>query len=123
MNGVYVLDDGYNANERGAKEAIDALKRFSGKRVLVTPGIVEGGVLEEKINGELGEYIAKAELDKVILVGTTLVNAVKSGYLTAGGDMEKLIVCENLEKAKEIFSGFLEKGDCILFLNDLPDVY
>ncbi len=123
VNGVYVLDDGYNANERGAKEAIDALKRFSGKRVLVTPGIVEGGVLEEKINGELGEYIANAGLDKVILVGTTLVNAVKSGYVSAGGDTEKLAVCENLEKAKELFSGFLEKGDCILFLNDLPDVY
>ena len=123
VNGTYVLDDAYNANARGAREAIEALKRFSGKRVLVTPGIVEGGVLEEKINGELGEYIAGAALDKVVLVGTTLVGAVKNGYIRANGDMEKLVVCENLEKAKEVFSGYLTAGDCILFLNDLPDVY
>ena len=121
--GVYILDDGYNCNERGAKEAIEALKRFSGRKWIVTPGIVECGVLEEKINGELGREIAAAALDKVILVGDTLVGAVKEGYLAAGGDQEKLFVVSTLDKAKGIMEGELGAGDCVLFLNDLPDVY
>jgi UDP-N-acetylmuramoyl-tripeptide--D-alanyl-D-alanine ligase len=121
--GVYILDDGYNANERGAKQAIEALCRFEGKKWIVTPGIVECGVLEETINGTLGAEIATAGIDRVILVGETLVGAVKSGYLSAGGDMAKLTAVNTLDKAQAILAKELAKGDCVLFLNDLPDVF
>ena len=122
-NGVYILDDGYNANEIGAERAIDALCRFEGKKWLVTPGIVECGVLEETVNGKLGEKIATAGLDRVILVGETLVGAVKSGYLSAGGDTQKLTVVNTLDKAQAILGAELTQGDCVLFLNDLPDAF
>ena len=122
-NGIYILDDGYNCNPKGAEEALKALGRFSGKKCIVTPGIVECGVLEEKINGELGEKIAEAGFDKVILVGNTLVGAVKKGYEKANGNAETLTVVETLEKAQGILKDFLQEGDAVLFLNDLPDVY
>lgn len=121
--GVYILDDGYNANPRGAVEAIAALSRFSGRKCLVTPGIVECGVLEEKINAELGERIAKAGLDLVILVGETLVGVVKKGYIDGGGDESKLVCVPTLDKAKQTLSDWILVGDAVLFLNDLPDVY
>jgi UDP-N-acetylmuramyl pentapeptide synthase len=84
---------------------------------------VECGILEEQINGKLGEEIAKANLDKVILVGDTLVGAVKSGYLAAGGEASKLTTVKTLDLAKPILGEWLKAGDCVLFLNDLPDVY
>lgn len=120
--GVYILDDAYNCNEKGAENAIDVLSSFGGKKIIVTPGIVECGVLEEKINGRLGEMIAAADLDKIVLVGDTLVGAVKKGFENAGGNMENLVVVDTLEKAKAHFAD-LDAGDCVLFLNDLPDVY
>jgi UDP-N-acetylmuramoyl-tripeptide--D-alanyl-D-alanine ligase len=122
-NGVYILDDGYNTNEKGAKEAIAALGRFDGRKCIVTPGIVECGVLEAELNGKLGEAIAKANLDKVILVGETLIGAVKNGYLQAGGNADALTVVKSLEKAQAELQGWLGQGDAVLFLNDLPDVY
>lgn len=121
--GVYILDDGYNSNPKGAEEAIAALQRFSGRKCIVTPGIVECGILEEKINGELGAKIAAAGFDKTILVGNTLVGAVKKGYENAGGNMDCLEKAETLEKAQELLRDFLQAGDAVLFLNDLPDVY
>lgn len=121
--GVYILDDGYNGNPRGAKMAIDALSRFDGGKCVVTPGLVECGVLEEKINGELGAELAKAAFDKVILVGETLVSAVKDGYLNAGGDAQRLALVKDLEHAKTVLSEWTQPGDAVLFLNDLPDVY
>ena len=121
--GVYILDDGYNCNPRGAKMAIDALCRFENKKCVVTPGIIECGVLEESINAELGAYLAKADLDEVILVGETLVTAVKNGYLSAGGDGAKLRFVKTLDGAKPILAEFLGAGDAVLFLNDLPDAY
>ena len=121
--GVYILDDAYNCNERSAREAVQALKRFDKKKIVVTPGIVEGGILEEKLNAELGELLAKAELDKVILIGETLVKSVSNGYQTANGDMEKIQIVPTLEKAKSLLGDLLEEGDAVLFLNDLPDCY
>lgn len=121
--GVYILDDGYNCNPKGAKEGIEALRRFAGRKCIVTPGIVECGVLEEKVNGELGATIAEAELDKIILVGDTLVGAVKSGYENAGGDKEKVSTVKTLNEAQALLSKWLTAGDAVLFLNDLPDVY
>jgi UDP-N-acetylmuramoyl-tripeptide--D-alanyl-D-alanine ligase len=121
--GVYILDDGYNANEKGAKVAIDALKRFAGRKVVVTPGIVEAGVLETQINERLGALLADDKLDKVILVGETLVLPVKNGFLQAGGAAEKLSIVPTLEKAQGLLADGLCAGDAVLFLNDLPDVY
>ena len=122
-NGVYILDDGYNANEKGAKQAINALNRFKGRRCIVTPGIVECGVLEKDINEKLGAQIAQAQIDTVILVGDTLVGAVKNGYLQASGIKENLFIVPTLEKAKPLINSRVSTGDCVLFLNDLPDVY
>ena len=121
--GIYILDDSYNCNPKSAEEALNALLRFGGRKCIVTPGIVECGVLEEKINGELGEKIARAKLEKVILVGDTLINVVKKGYERAGGDMDDLEIVKTLDDAQEILSVWLQRGDAVLFLNDLPDVY
>ena len=71
----------------------------------------------------MGERLSKAGFDKTILVGNTLVNAVKKGYESAGGDMSALIKVDCLDKAQKVLKGLLQEGDAVLFLNDLPDVY
>ena len=116
-----VIDDSYNANPRGAREAVEALKRFPARKIVVTPGLVETGILDEKLNGELGA--ALVGLDEVILVGETLVGAVKAGYLEAGGEEEKIVVLPTLDAAQARLSETLSAGDCVLFLNDLPDAW
>ncbi|MCM1438690.1 MAG: UDP-N-acetylmuramoyl-tripeptide--D-alanyl-D-alanine ligase [Roseburia sp.] len=119
--GVHILDDGYNSNVAGAKAAIGVLKSFGGKRIAVTPGLVELGILEESENAALGGELVG--LDYVILVGETLVVAVKNGYLNAGGDPEKITVVPSLAAAQDRLKGIIGKGDCVLFLNDLPEIY
>lgn len=119
--GVTVIDDSYNANIKGVADAIETLKLFDGEKTVVTPGIVELGVLEEKVNGELGALLVG--LDHVILVGDTLVGAVKNGYLEAGGAPERIQVLPTLDAARDALTSILHQGDTVLFLNDLPDVY
>ena len=94
---------------------------FEGRKIVVTPGLVELGILEEKENKALGARLVG--MDRVILVGATLVTAVKNGYLEAGGDAQKLTVVPSLEKAQELLETELKEGDTVLFLNDLPDIY
>jgi len=56
-------------------------------------------------------------------VGNTLVACVKKGFENAGGNMTTLTIAESLDKAQTILKGYLQEGDAVLFLNDLPDVY
>lgn len=121
--GVYILDDAYNCNIVGASSALEVLGLFDGRKCVVTPGIVECGILEEELNGELGKRIAEGNFDKVILVGDTLVGAVKDGYSQAGGKAENLSVVKTLGGAQALIAEWIQKGDSVLFLNDLPDVY
>ena len=121
--GVYILDDGYNANKMGMRVAVDQLMRFSGKKCLVTPGIVECGILEEQINQEFGAYLADKGIDLIILVGDTLVSIIKEGYKKAGGSEDKVQIVRTLKETQNILASWVETGACVLFLNDLPDVY
>ncbi len=120
-NGVTILDDSYNCNEESARCAVEVLKIFGGNKWIVTPGIVELGILETEKNEALGASLVG--LDQVILVGETLVQAVKKGYVAAGGDKEKIRVVPTLKDAQDILGKELSSGDCVLFLNDLPDIY
>ena len=119
--GVNILDDGYNSNVKGARSALKVLKYFDGRKIVVTPGLVELGVLEEEENTALGKELVGFDL--VILVGDTLVKFVENGYKAGGGDMGKIKIKTSIFEAQEELKGFLHAGDTILFLNDLPDIY
>ena len=121
-NGVYLLDDAYNCNIKGAKMAVNALCRFEGKKYLITPGIVEAGVMQVDINRELGELLAGAGIDLTVLVGETQAKIIADAYAKAGGNADGLTILPTLEQAVELLKGKLQAGDCVLFMNDLPDV-
>ena len=119
--GVNILDDGYNCNVKGARAALKVLKYFDGRKIVVTPGLVELGVLEEDENSALGKELVG--LDLIILVGDTLVKFVEKGYKESGGDMDRIKIKGSIFDAQEELKGYLHPGDTVLFLNDLPDVY
>lgn len=120
-NGVNILDDGYNSNVKGAAAALEVLKSFGGRKIVVTPGLVELGILEVEENKELGRKLVGFDL--VILVGDTLIGPVKEGYLEEGGDGDRLKIRPNLSAAQEELKAYIGQGDTVLFLNDLPDIY
>lgn len=53
-----VIDDAFNSNPRGAEAALNVLKDFPGRRIIVTPGMVELGTQEAEFNRELGRFMA-----------------------------------------------------------------
>lgn len=119
--GVVILDDAYNSNALGAKDAVEALKCFGGRKFVVTPGLVELGEIEEETNAGVGASFVG--LDRIILVGESRVLALRTGYLGAGGNAEKVTVVPTLHRAEELLAAELQEGDAVLFLNDLPDKY
>ena len=122
QNGSYIIDDGYNSNPVGINQAIKALKAFSGKKYVVTPGMVELGHAERGLNFKLGELLSSV-CDGVILVGRSGSLQIREGLLSSEYPLDKIFMAKNLEDAKTYLSGLLKEGDVVLFENDLPDIF
>ena len=120
---ITVLDDAYNSNPIGARNALEVLSvATSGRRILVTPGMIELGELEDQANHEFGKQAAKA-CDLVVLVGIKRIEAIKKGLLDGGFDSSKIWAVSNLNDGLEKLKSYLKSGDTILLENDLPDQY
>ena len=121
--GVTILDDSYNSNPAGAAEAFRVLSEFQGgQRVLVTPGLVELGALQEQENEKFGRLAARAA-DCVILVGPEQTRPVARGLKAEGFPPEHTHVVKSLSDATALLGRLLRSGDTVLFENDLPDLY
>lgn len=120
--GLYVIDDAFNANPAGTRVALEVLSGFSGRKVVVTPGMVELGGEEERYNREFGEQMARV-CDYVILVGPERTRPIAEGLRSTGFPEDRLRVVENLEEATRVLQGLVGPGDVVLFENDLPDNY
>ena len=113
-----ILDDSYNCSLASAKEALDVLRTTLNKKMIITPGIIEGGKSQYQINYKLGQMCSF--VDYFIIIGNTNKNALLEGYRTASSSPP---ICANtLQDAKKLFT-LLSPNDTILLLNDLPDDY
>jgi UDP-N-acetylmuramoyl-tripeptide--D-alanyl-D-alanine ligase len=123
--GFVVLDDTYNSNPAGARAAIAALTRASteGRRVVVTPGMVELGARQKEENSRFAAEVAEIPADLVV-VGRTNRRALLRGFdrasARAGGGP---IVVLRREDAVAWVREHLGPGDAVLYENDLPDHY
>ena len=123
VGSVTVIDDSFNSNPVGAKAALEVLTEIGeGKKVLVTPGMVELGEREYEENRRLGEHAADV-CDLVILVGPTRTKPILEGLKAAEYPSQQIIVTLNLEEVKQHLATQVQAGDVVLFENDLPDNY
>lgn len=121
--GTTIIDDSYNSNPAGAAEALHVLSQFSGgKRILITPGMIELGELHQSANEEFG-YQASQVCDLVILVGPEQTRPIAEGLRRGGFPENQLHIVKDLSEATAIFGKVLRPGDVLLFENDLPDLY
>jgi UDP-N-acetylmuramyl pentapeptide synthase len=65
--GVTVIDDAFNTNPVSSKSALDVLKMFAPRRIIVTPGMVELGVDEATADEEaclMEHYLSEDTMDR-----------------------------------------------------------
>jgi len=116
-SGVVIIDDTFNSNPAGAAAALATLGRLSsGRRAVVTPGMVEMGALQDEQNRELAEAVV-ASGATLVVVGWT-----NRRQLVTGANGEAIVVRDR-EDARRWVRGNLGEGDGVLWENDLPDHY
>lgn len=119
-----VIDDAFNSNPVGAANAVEVLSRFTGgRRVIVTPGMVELGEREEEENRRFGEAIGRSGIELAILVGLERSKPIVEGIRSAGFPEDRIRIEASLFTAQAFLNGWIQDGDIVLYENDLPDVY
>ncbi len=121
--GLTVLDDAFNSNPVGARSAVDVLSHFTGgRRIVITPGMVELGSREAEENEAWGGFMA-TRVDTVLLVGAERTRPIADGLRAGGFPGDQIMVMRTLFDARAWLARNALPGDTVLYENDLPDQY
>lgn len=120
---VLVIDDAYNGNSAGVREAIKVLSRFKDRRkIFITPGLVETGKKADEVHRKIGQELANVA-DLVILTKNSVTPFIEAGLKSAGYSPEKITWFDTAQIAHENLKNILKPKDVILFQNDWGDQY
>ena len=121
MGSINIIDDAYNSNPVGSKMALDVLKLMPGKKIIVTPGMIEMGSEEYEINKTFGKQLADA-CDEVILIGEKQTKPIYDGLIEKKYPKNKIHILDDVKLAFPLFNRLAEKETYVLLENDLPDM-
>lgn len=114
-----VIDDSYNSNFDGFCQALEVLKGFEGRKIVVSPGVVELGKEQYETNLKIGKKIFEYA-DIFVIMNKTNKEALFEGAKEFG---REIYFANTRQEQKEILKKVVKAGDVVLFENDLPDNY
>ena len=111
-NGKVIIDDSFNGNFEGMIEAFNLCKTYSGRKVIITPGLVESTIeANKKIALKIDEVF-----DFVILTGSLNIEVLSQNI-----NKEKVFILKDKSQMQNILASSTKSGDLILFANDAPN--
>jgi UDP-N-acetylmuramoyl-tripeptide--D-alanyl-D-alanine ligase len=122
-HGVTLLDESYNGNPDGVAAVIAFLTSLTDhRRFYITPGLVEMGERSAAVHRHIGEQLAKAGIEYVVLIDTSAAPHIAAG-LRAAGFKGQLIHQPDMLAALAALPHLTLPGDVVLIQNDWPDQY
>jgi UDP-N-acetylmuramoyl-tripeptide--D-alanyl-D-alanine ligase len=117
---IWVIDDSYNGNFNGIESGLEVLSRATGRKIVLTPGLVELGVMSQNIHEKIGGlYSQKA--DMVLLIKNNVTRYIIDGMKK--NNFTNFKIYSNTSEAHADLVNILKSGDTIIFQNDWPDNY
>jgi len=109
--GKIILDDSFNGNIDGMMASFDLATTYTGRKVIITPGLVE-------VDDELNIQVARRanEVFDVVVVTGDLNYAIFKEYV----DSHKLLKLASKSEMESMLLEQTRSGDLILFANDAP---
>ncbi|TNE61491.1 MAG: UDP-N-acetylmuramoyl-tripeptide--D-alanyl-D-alanine ligase [Alphaproteobacteria bacterium] len=120
-----IVNDAYNSNPVGfaaALECLDVLVEPGGRRILVTPGMVELGARHDSDHATLGALAAK-HCDIVLVVTPDRIPTFLSGLAATNDGSTTVMTYATQAEAEAWVKANWRAGDAVLFENNLPDLY
>ena len=102
--------------------ALDVLNLMPGKKIVVTPGMIELGEKQYEANYNFGKYISEVA-DYTILVGKNQTKPIYDGILDSKYNKDNLYIINDVKEAFPIINKLATTKTYILLENDLPDLF
>lgn len=109
--GKLIIDDSFNGNFSGMSASYELVSTYAGRKVLLTPGIVES---DAEQNANLAKVIN--EIFDLVIITSSLNAEVLLKHIVK----PKIIILKDKNKMQEILAQDTRAGDLILFSNDAP---
>ncbi len=119
---MFLIDDAFNSNPTGSKMALEVLNMMPGKKIIVTPGMIELGPHQYDLNYKFGEYIADV-CDEVILIGEHQTKPIYEGLISNNYSKEHIFILNDVKDAFVLMEKLKSNETYILLENDLPDLF
>jgi UDP-N-acetylmuramyl pentapeptide synthase len=114
-NGVYLIDDTYNANPASMEEALKTLRTLKGecRSFIILGDMLELGVHSEAFHEEMGRLAAETEVHKIFLRGQ-FGSAVAEGAVRGGMKREHILQGHTNPEIIQYLKSALKEGDWFL---------
>ena len=123
LSGAWIIDDTYNGNLEGIRAGTQLLKYLEAyRKIYVTPGLVDQGEETERVHIEVGELIAAAQPDLVVLMQNSVTDYIQHGLAKAKFAGQVQIKTAPLEFYTNL-NHFVAAGDLVVMQNDWTDNY
>ena len=109
--GKIIIDDSFNGNIDGMMSAFELAATYTGRKVIITPGLVE---VDDALNVKVAQK-ANEIFDLVIVTGE-LNYAIFKEHIAP----QKLLKLESKSQMQTLLAQETKAGDLILFANDAP---
>ncbi len=119
---INIIDDAYNSNPVGSKMAVEVLGMMPGKKIIVTPGMIELADKEYELNKLFGTYMADV-CDEVILIGKEQTKPIYDGLIEKKYDEKKIHILNDVKLAFPLMQQLSDNETYVLLENDLPDIF
>ena len=117
---IRIIDDAFNSNIVGFKNAVDVLKLSKSNKIVITPGIVDGGTYLKELNKEAAKKLT--EVDFVLLVDNQASKYIQEYFDDTA--FTNYQVVKSFKQAYNIVQKESKSRDVTLLIeNDLPDNY
>jgi UDP-N-acetylmuramoyl-tripeptide--D-alanyl-D-alanine ligase len=107
-----ILDDSFNGNLEGMLEAVKIASTYEGRKVIITPGIVES---TDEANIKLAHAIDDV-FDIAIITGSINQQVLNNHIRKAN-----VIILKDKSEMEMVLLENTKMGDLILFANDAPN--
>ncbi|QQS38564.1 UDP-N-acetylmuramoyl-tripeptide--D-alanyl-D-alanine ligase [Candidatus Woesebacteria bacterium] len=110
------IDDTYNSTPKGFEAAVKSLSKYTGVKIVVTPGIIELANASHTVHRNLGLLIEKSA-DILVLTNADYINDFKNSFEEKP---EKLLITTNPDEIIGIIDRLNQKDSVFLFEGRLP---
>lgn len=118
--GIAIIDDSYSANPAGVRAALNYLKIYSGRKIIVMPCLIELGKASKRVHKRIGEKIGEI-CDLAIITTKDRFKEIKQGATKSGMKKENILFLKDPKEIFEKIRSYTTPENVILLESRVPE--